>query len=476
MSGADMPHASESPATSLAAASPGRAERPAPIGQTTAYAAEWERTEAARAAGQPAWLRAARRQAFDRFLDLGFPGTRLEEWRFTNVAPIAESRFPLAEPAHLTAADIEPWTFADVAIRLVFVNGYYAPALSTPAASLPHGVSLGPLGPALHHLATAGDTSLARVAPVDGHAFTALNTAFLADGASLTIAPHVAIEQPIQVLFVSSPDQRATMSHPRLLVEAGADSQARIVEVYAGTPGTMYFTNAVTEVSLGEHAVVEHCRIQLESDAAFHVGVVQVEAARSSAFRAQTFALSGALLRNDITVRMAGEGVDCVLNGLYLAMAQQLVDNHTTIDHAMPHGTSLEIFKGVLGGRSRGVFNGKIIVRQDAQQTDAKQTNRALLLTDQAMIDTKPQLEIFANDVKCTHGAAIGQLDDDAIFYLRSRGLGAQEARAVLIHAFAGDLVDGVRIPGVQTRLRDILSERLTRELSRLGETAGGRA
>lgn len=285
MSGADMPHASDSPTASPAAASPGRAERPAPIGQTTAYAAEWERTEAARAAGQPAWLRAVRQRAFERFLDLGFPGTRLEEWRFTNVAPIAESRFPLAGPARLAAADIEPWTFAGVAIRLVFVNGSYAPALSTPAGSLPKGVSLGPLGPALDSVATAEETPLARLAPVDGHAFAALNTAFLADGASLTIAPHAAIEQPIQVLFVSSPGQKATMSHPRLLVEAGADSQARIIEMYAGTPGTMYFTNAVTEIALGEHAVVEHCRIQLESDAAFHVGVVEVDAARSSAFR-----------------------------------------------------------------------------------------------------------------------------------------------------------------------------------------------
>jgi Fe-S cluster assembly protein SufD len=280
------------------------------------------------------------------------------------------------------------------------------------------------------------------------------------------------LEQPIQVLFYSVPGATPAMSHPRLLVTAGADSQMRLVETYAGAPGATYLTNAVTEIVLGEHAVVDHTRIQLESDAAYHVGAVQVDVARSGAFRTHVFALGGALLRNDLGARMTGDGVDCVLNGLYLAMDHQLVDNHTTIDHALPHGTSMEIFKGVLSGNGRGVFNGKIIVREDAQKTDAKQTNRALLLSDQAMIDTKPQLEIFANDVKCTHGAAIGQLDEDAIFYLRSRGLGAKDARALLIHAFAGDVVDGVRIASVQNRLREVLSERLAAELARVEKHA----
>jgi Fe-S cluster assembly protein SufD len=452
---------------STAVAAPVRAGRPAPIGQTTSFAEAWQQSERARGAEQPAWLRELRRQAFDRFLDLGFPSTRLEDWRFTNVAPIAESRFVLAGEAKVSAEALAPCTFADAPIRLVFVNGRFVPSLSA-CSGLPPGVSVGPLAPALNGITARDATAFARSATWDDQTFTALNTAFFADGASISIAPHVVLEQPIQMLFYSAPGATPAMSHPRLLVTAGADSQARFVETYAGEPGSTYLTNAVTEIVLGEHAVLDHTRIQIESDAAYHVGTVQADVARSAAFRTHVFALGGALLRNDLGARMTGDGVDCVLNGLYLATGHQLVDNHTTIDHALPHGTSLEVFKGILGGNGRGVFNGKIIVRQDAQKTDAKQTNRALLLTDQAMIDTKPQLEIFANDVKCTHGAAIGQLDEDAIFYLRSRGLDAQEARALLIHAFAGDVVDGVRIAGVQNQLRDILSERLAAELSRL--------
>ena len=235
------------------------------------------------------------------------------------------------------------------------------------------------------------------------------------------------------------------MSYPRCLIVLGERSQARVVETYVAAGDAAYLTNAVTEVSVGESAVLDHYKVQQESEQAFHVGSMHVHAARSANFSSHSFALGGKLVRNDVIATLDGEGAEVTLNGLYLADGDRLVDNHTTIDHAQPHCPSHEIYKGILGGRATAVFNGKIIVRQDAQKTDAKQTNQALLLSDDALINTKPQLEIFADDVKCTHGAAIGQLDEDALFYLRARGLTYFEARDMLIHAFAGEVIDRVQ-------------------------------
>ncbi|MDE3155498.1 MAG: Fe-S cluster assembly protein SufD [Acidobacteriota bacterium] len=448
-----------------------RATPPPPIGQTEPYTSEWDRTEAARA-GQSPWLRNRRRAARDRFVEAGFPGTRVEDWRFTNIAPIAESRFTLAAPRPITRGDLAAWTFAGAAAELVFVNGHYVPALSV-TGGLPAGVVAGPLAAALAADGPARQ-AFGAVVPSPLSTFPALNTAFFAEGAFVLLPPHTVLEGPIHLLFVTTADARAVetaMTHPRVLIVAGEDSQARIVESYAGTTGATYFTNALTEVSLGAHAVVEHCRVQRESEAAFHVGLVHVDGARSSTFTSHAFALGGALVRNEIAAVMNGEGMECTLNGLYLATGGQLIDNHTTIDHATPHCSSHEVYKGVLGGRARGVFNGKIIVRPDAQKTDAKQTNRALLLSDDAVIDTKPQLEIFANDVKCTHGAAIGQLDDDAVFYLRSRAIGEADARTMLIHAFAGEVLDRVGLAAVREPLRAELTARLSAVLA----PAGGR-
>jgi Fe-S cluster assembly protein SufD len=256
------------------------------------------------------------------------------------------------------------------------------------------------------------------------------------------------------------------MSHPRTLVILGKGSQSQIVETYVGRSGQSYFTNAVTEVFVGENAVLDHYKVQEESVDAYHVASLHVHAARSATFSSHSFALGGKLTRNDAVATMAGEGAECTLNGLYLADGERLVDNHTTIDHAMPHCPSHEIYKGIIGGKARAVFNGKIIVRQDAQKTDAKQTNRALLLSDDATINTKPQLEIFADDVKCTHGAAIGQLDEDAVFYLRARGLTYQEARDMLIHAFAGDILDRVKIDLLRAALEEELYAQLARDLA----------
>ena len=433
--------------------------------QTDAYLADFDRVALTRAATEPVWLRDLRRKGIERFVDAGFPTTRDEEWKFTSVAPIADRTFV---PAHdgrsrLTADQVEGWPGAPGSCRLVLVNGAYAPELS--GGEVPAGVQLSSLASVLATNPTAVEPYLGRFAPPDRQAFAALNTAFLRDGAFVCIPPGTIIERPILLLFVSVSPETASVSHPRVLIVAGDRSQVRIVESYVGLPGEEYFTNAVTEVVVGSGAVVDHYKLQQESRRAHHVGSMYVHGTRDAVFSSHSIAFGGALVRNDVVAVLDGEGGDCTLNGLYLADDRRLVDNHTTIDHAKPHCGSHEIYKGILSGHARAVFNGKIIVRPDAQKTDAKQTNKALLLSDDAQINTKPQLEIFANDVKCTHGAAVGQLDEDAIFYLRARGLDLPQARAMLIHAFAGDVLNGIRIE----TLRRSLEARLLSELPASG-------
>lgn len=256
------------------------------------------------------------------------------------------------------------------------------------------------------------------------------------------------------------------MTHPRVVIRMGAGSQASIVETYAGPARVKYFTNAVSQVALGEQAILDHYKLQYEGPDAFHVGALIVETQRNATYTSHSISLGGSLVRNDIAAVLNGEGADCTLNGLYCADAQRLVDNHTTIDHAQPHCGSREIYNGILADRSRGVFHGRIIVRPDAQKTDARQTNRALLLSEDAQVHTKPQLEIFANDVKCTHGAAIGQLDDEAIFYLRSRGLSERSARNLLIHAFAGDVLNRLPLEPIRTGVEHRLQAQLAQALA----------
>jgi Fe-S cluster assembly protein SufD len=293
----------------------------------------------------------------------------------------------------------------------------------------------------------------------------ALNTAFLDDGAFISIPAGVVVSDPIHIIVVTAPGADPAVAHPRIAVVAGANSQATIVETYVGVPGTPYLMNAVTEVVLGDRAVVEHYKDQREPVTAHHIATMQVRLGRSSTFTSQSFAFGGHIVRNDILAVLAGEGGECTLNGLYFSDDRRLVDTHTTIDHALPHCASHELYKGIIAGKARAIFNGKIIVRQDAQKTDAKQTNRALLLSDGAQINTKPQLEIFADDVKCTHGAAIGQLDDEAMFYLRARGLTAVEARDMLIHAFAGEILNQVKVDAVRSQMENALYDQLARDL-----------
>ena len=416
--------------------------------------------------GGARWLQDLRDHAASRFVELGFPSTRDEEWRFTNVSPIASTEFRLAPPSKLDPAVLGTFLWADAPFRLVIVNGRFAPELSR-TSGLPTGFRFGSLAAAVTEQADVVGRYLGQLADPTARAFAALNTAFTHDGAYVYIPDGLVFEQPLQLLFVSTSDgPAASMSHPRTLIVAGDHSQVQVVETYVSTQGQKHFTNAVTEIVAGEYAVLDHYKVEEESVDAFHMASMHIHASRSSNVSTHAFTLGGRIVRNDIIAVLDGEGAECTLNGLYLADGERLVDTHTTIDHAKPHCPSHEVYKGILGGRAKAVFNGKIIVRIDAQKTDAKQTNRALLLSDNATINTKPQLEIFADDVKCTHGAAIGQLDEDAIFYLRARGLTYLEARDMLIHAFAGEILERVKIEPLKRALEDELYAQLAKDLA----------
>jgi Fe-S cluster assembly protein SufD len=433
---------------------------------------QWTAALEERPASGPQWLQEIRDRGAARFAQLGFPTVRHEEWRFTSVSQISGAELsPAPASIAIEANRLETFLYADAPHRLVFVNGRFVPSLSR-TSGLPEGVRCGSLAEAIASKGSEVARWFGQQVDVDTRAFAALNSAFAADGAYVALPEGIVLDAPLQLLFVSSAatvstSPAATMTtHPRTLVVLGANSQSQIVETYVGLPGQTYFTNAVTEVVVGENAVLDHYKVQEESVAAFHIASMHVRAARSANFSSHSFALGGKLVRNDTVVTLAGPGAECTLNGLYLADGDRLVDNHTTIDHAEPHCPSHEVYKGIIGGKARAVFNGKIIVRQDAQKTDAKQTNRALLLSDDATINTKPQLEIFADDVKCTHGAAIGQLDEDALFYLRARGLTLQEARDMLIHAFAGEILGRVKIDPLRAALEEELYAQLARDLA----------
>jgi Fe-S cluster assembly protein SufD len=414
----------------------------------------------------PRWLQDLRERGAATFTSLGFPTVRDEEWRFTNVAPITAGEFRPAAADSPASVDQLPYA-TSAALRLVVVNGRFAPALSR-LAGLPRGIHVGSLAGAINGELQADSEMvqryLGRLADFSSRAFVALNTAYVDDGAYVHVPDGVVLDQPLQILFVSAGSEPA-VNYPRSLIVMGERSQARIIETYVGAAGARYFANAVTEVFVGESAALDHYKVQQEAAEAFHLGSMHVHAARSATFSSHSFSLGGKLVRNDVLTTLDGEGAEVTLNGLYLADGDRLVDNHTTIDHARAHCPSHEVYKGILGGRARAVFNGKIIVRQDAQKTNAKQTNRALLLSNDALINTKPQLEIFADDVKCTHGAAIGQLDEDALFYLRARGLTFFEARDMLIHAFAGEILERVQVEGLKRALESELYAQLARDL-----------
>jgi Fe-S cluster assembly protein SufD len=355
--------------------------------------------------------------------------------------------------------------------QVVLVNGQFLPRFSKPAG-LPEGVFVGSLAAALAARGKVVRPHLAQYASCDDTPFVALNTAFLGDGIFVYVPRGTVLHQPLHLVHVASGDGEPLVAHPRTLIVCESNTQATIVQSYLAASDGVYFTNAVSEFVLGENAYVDHCKLQRESKQAFHFETLQIQLGRGSNIASQSLTLGGALVRNNINAVLGGEGCECTLNGLYVAGGQQIVDNHTRIDHAKPHGASHELYKGILDGKSRGVFNGKIFVHQDAQKTDAKQTNKTLLLSEDATINTMPQLEIFADDVKCTHGATIGQLAGDAIFYLRTRGLGAEQARSLLTFAFANDILRHIKVEPLRRELEDffLASQQLPAE-ARLEET-----
>lgn len=411
-------------------------------------------------------LHSLRKNAIAKFHELGFPTTRHEEWRFTNVAPIAKTKFTPIVKFNIngvTSKDVERYNIGRLKCsKLVFIDGHFAKEFST-TANLPQGTIVGNLSSALATDSKQVYAHLTRYARSDENAFTALNTAFVQDGAYIFLPDGAVVEDPIYLLFISTVHDETYVSSPRNLIIAGANSHVAIIENYVGLGHNVYFTNVVTEIVAGERAVIEHDKLQNEGDNAFHISSIHVHQRSKSNYTSNSVAFGGSLVRNNISALLDAEGIECTLNGLSLATGSQLVDNHTTIDHAKPHCNSHELYKAILEGKSRGVFNGKIFVRKDAQKTDAKQTNKTLLLSDDATIDTKPQLEIFADDVKCTHGATVGQLDAEQIFYLRSRGLGFDAARDILTNAFASDVINKIKIEPLREELQAILHVRLCR-------------
>ena len=401
-----------------------------------------------------AWLRALRHRALDIFTEVGFPTPRNEDWKYTRVNSIEKRAFTLSQP---DAVPQPGWQQHDTVNldcqRLVFVNGVFNVEASSLDQTL-SGVTVSSLGEATQSNPEALEPHLSCYANTAASGFSALNTAFLGEGAYVHLAKGTRVEKPIVLLFVSVPGQQEICAHPRILIVAESDSRARVIEHYCGSDDGAYFNNTVTEVYLGAGSRLEHYKLQREGSKAFHISTLQVAQARKSQFMSHSISLGGQLVRNDINASLNDEEAMCELNGLYMATGRQHVDYHTRIDHAKPLGTSREYYKGVLDGRGRGVFNGRVYVHPAAQKTDAEQYNNNLLLSRDAEIDTKPQLEIFADDVKCAHGATVGQLDDNMIFYLRTRGIPENAARGLLTYGFASDVLQRMSLAPLREALQ----------------------
>ncbi|WP_242346221.1 Fe-S cluster assembly protein SufD [Anaeromyxobacter terrae] len=412
---------------------------------------------------EPGWLADARLEALARFRARGLPTSRDEDWRFTSLAPLAPVVLERTRPA-----DAEDGAAPVAALlarapggggpRLVFVDGRLRPELSA-ADGLPAGAVVASLAQALRETPALVKPHLGRLARPEEHAFVAANAALMADGGFVHLPAGATLDAPIVLVFLAS-GARPALSSPRTLVVAGEGARASVAEVFLGTDG-VYLTNAVTELVLGEGAEVEHVRLQDESRRAFHVGVVVAEQQAKASLAAHALSLGGRLSRSELRTRLVGEQASVAANGLYMADGERLVDNFSWVEHAVPRCSTTETYKGVLDGHSRGVFSGRIRVMPGAQKTVAYQMNSNLLLSDDAIVDTKPQLEIFADDVKCGHGGTVGQLDEAALFYLRSRGLPAAEARGLLIYAFAAEMVDLVRAGSLRAAARDLVQARL---------------
>ncbi len=417
------------------------------------------------------WLRKLREEAFARFCETGFPTTHDEDWRFTNVATIAKTQFALAkQPKALAKSDLRPWLLDGSAARLVFVDGRFVPELSD-VPNLSAGVSVSSLSRQLAGKPQEVEAHLGRYVDIRRDAFCALNTAFIDDGAYILVQRAKVLEAPIHLLFVSTASDLATMTHPRNLLIFEDESQGTVIEEYVSIGAGSMLSNSVTELIAGENATVSHYMIEREHREAFNISTLRIQQARSANVSSHSLLLGGGLVRNNVHPVLAGEGGECLINGLFVGEEHQHLDNYMYVEHAKPHCSSRQFYNGILDGHAHGVFHGRIVVHKDAQKTDAKQTNRNLLLSDDAQIDTKPQLEIYADDVKCTHGATIGQIEENALFYLQSRGIDEISARRLLLLAFASECLDRMR-PGVA---RDHADRLIHRHLLSVADHAPGR-
>ena len=428
-----------------------------------AYVAEFGRLAANRRPPDSDWLRSVQTLAIEQFQSVGFPSARDERWRFTNLKPLVERRFGLGngQRAGVSQADLNRHPLVGAIQQcMVFVNGRYDPELSS-VAGLPEGVVTLMIPAAVQSGINVVERHFGRVALVEENPFTALNTAFFADGALLWVPEGVVLEEPVQLLYVTDATAAGTVMHPRTLVVVGQGSALTVAIGHVGLAETEYWSNAVTELVVGENACARLLHVQLDSDSAFHTSTTCSVQARDSAYSFTTVALGGALVRHDVTASLDGTGAECTLHGLTQVRGAQHIDHHTTIVHERPHCTSREHFNGIFDGRARGVFTGRVVVRKGAQQTDAKQTNRNLLLAETARADSQPQLEIHADDVKCTHGATVGPIDEKAMFYLRSRGLPADVARNMLTYGFGVEILRQITVPELRDRLDKLLHARL---------------
>ena len=409
-------------------------------------------------ASAPPWLSQLRQKGLETFKRLGIPNRQVEDWRFTNVAKLADRHYncmPTVDSAeHQIETLLQRATLDGEAYRLVFINGRFSEEWSA-VSELPAGVVVGNLAGTLRERPNDVRGILCDNLDIEDSPFTALNTAFLDDGANITVGDAVILDQPVHLVFLSVGECQS-VSYPRILIRVGKDSKTQVIESYMGV-GDAYFTNAITQIEVGANAELNHYKFQHEQLGAMHLATTHVTQQTQSQFRSHYFSFGASLARNEVNCMLDGERIETRLNGLYMPTGNQLMDCRTRIDHLKPNCKSYELYKGVLDDEAKGVFNGKIFVHQDAQKTDAKQSNQALLLSDDAVVNTKPQLEIYADDVRCTHGATIGELDEKAIYYLRSRGVPLELARKMLIFAFANDVVLAVTVPAVRRYLESIL-------------------
>jgi len=413
------------------------------------------------AGGGVPWIDAMRASAAQRFTKLGLPTTRDEDWKYTNLKPLAKRGFaPAARPGD---ADVQRDVLSAPvtgAYRLVFINGYHVPALSTPG-SLPRGLTAASLAATLRDHPDAVADSLGKCLPGTVHGLTELNTAYLNDGAYIHIARDCVVEAPIELVFINGPDNGPQMAQPRNLIIAGENSKATIIERYVSRGSGGHLTNVLSELTTYAGASVEHYRLQAEHESSYHVGGLFIVQHRDSRVVSHNVAWGAAIGRTDLHVALREPGARCALNGLYLCTGRQHIDNHTHVDHRAPHCTSDEYYKGVLTGRSRAVFHGRVVVHPGANGTDARQQNKNLLLSADAEVDTKPQLEIYADDVKCSHGATVGQLDPNALFYLRTRAIDEATARSMLTAAFANDVISRLALDPVRHELEALVPEKI---------------